>query len=314
MSDRQKQHTEFGIILILISTLGFSVYPILGKYIFAGGASFSTILFVRFTTAALVFWAITIWREGLPRLTLKTLLVLWGMGGIGYSLMSALYLTSVLFIPASLAALLLYAYPIIVTVLAVLTKQEKFSRYKLVGLLLSTFGLFLVLGVALKGVNPLGVTLALGAALVYAIYILVGNRVLQTTTPLVSTTLISTSAAFTYGIIGLPIGGATWDLSWGTWLGIGGIALFSTVIAILTFFEGMKRIGATSASIISTTEPVMTVSLGVIMLNENLTLLQVAGGIFVIMGGVLAVLSPKVIQKVNPSPTAVNKNLCKDII
>jgi len=314
MSDRQKQHTEFGIILILISTLGFSVYPILGKYIFAGGASFSTILFVRFTTAALVFWAITIWREGLPRLTLKTLLVLWGMGGIGYSLMSALYLTSVLFIPASLAALLLYAYPIIVTVLAVLTKQEKFSRYKLVGLLLSTFGLFLVLGVALKGVNPLGVTLALGAALVYAIYILVGNRVLQTTTPLVSTTLISTSAAFTYGIIGLPIGGATWDLSWGTWLGIGGIALFSTVIAILTFFEGMKRIGATSASIISTTEPVMTVSLGVIMLNVNLTLLQVAGGIFVIMGGVLAVLSPKVIQKVNPSPTAVNKNLCKDII
>lgn len=307
MNDRQKQNNQFGVILILISTLGFSVYPIFGKYIFAGGASLTTILFVRFTIAALVFWMITIWREGLPRLTLKTWLVLWGMGGIGYSLMSGLYLTAVLFIPASLAALLLYAYPIIVTVIAVLTKQEKFSRYKLVGLLLSTFGLVLVLGVALKGINPFGVTLALGAALVYALYILVGNRVLQTTTPLVSTTLISTSAALTYGIIGLPIGGATWNLSWGTWLGIGGIAFFSTVIAILTFFEGMKRIGATSASIISTMEPVMTVSLGVIMLNESLTLLQVAGGIFVVGGGVLAVMSPKVIQEVNPSPAAITR-------
>jgi len=303
MGNKQKDSVGFAVLLILISTLGFSVYPILGKVVFAGGAGLSTVLFVRFVIAALFLWIIVIWREGFPRLTLRTWLVLWGMGGIVYSMMAGLYISSVLFIPASLAALLLYAYPVIVTVLAVLTKQEELSSFKLAGLLISTFGLVLVLGVAFQGINIFGVILALAAAFVYAIYILVGNKVLEKTTPLISTTIISTSAAFTYGFIGLPIGGTTWNLPRETWLGIGGIALFSTIIAMLTFFQGVKRLGATSASIISTTEPVMTVILAVIIFEEHLTLTQGVGGLFVVVGGILAVLSPapKMTQQVNSS-------------
>ena len=303
MNNGQKDPIGFGVLLILISTLGFSIYPILGKYVFSAGAGLSTVLFVRFTIAAFFFWIITIWREGFPRLPLKTWFILWGMGGICYSLMAGLYLTSVRYIPASLAALLLYAYPIIVTVIAVLTNQEKFSRFKLFGLLLSTFGLVLVLGVAMNGINSLGVALALGSAFVYATYIIIGNQVLQTTTPLVTITLISTSAALTYGVLGLTMSGTTWNLAWNTWLGIGGIAFFSTIIAMLTFFNGMKLIGATSASIISTLEPVMTVIFAVIFLDEHITILQAAGGIFVVIGGILAVLSPtrNVIQGIQDS-------------
>ncbi|AFQ44101.1 EamA family transporter [Desulfosporosinus meridiei] len=299
----QKESTGLAVLLILISTFGFSLYPILGKVVFGGGAGLSTVLFVRFSIASLIFWAITIWREGFPRMPLKTWLILWGMGGVGYSMMAGLYISSVLYIPASLAALLLYAYPVIVTIIAVLTKQEEFSLLKLAGLIIATFGLVLVLGIALEGINYLGVILALSAAFVYSFYIIVGNKLLKTTTPLVSTSVISTSAAFTYGLIGLPIGGTTWNLSWGTWLGIGGIVLFSTILAMLTFFEGIKRMGPTSASIISTTEPVMTVILAVVIFNENITLWQALGGGFVIMGGILAVLSParKRISPVDPS-------------
>jgi len=311
MKNGQKNPIGFGVLLILISTLGFSIYPILGKYVFIGGAGLSTVLFVRFAITALVFWIITIWREGFPKLQLKIWFILWGMGGIGYSLMAGLYLSSVRYIPASLAALLLYAYPIIVTVIAVLTHQERFSRFKFFGLLLSTFGLVLVLGVAMHNINPLGVALALGSAFVYATYIIIGNQVLKTTTPLVTITLISTSAALTYGIIGLTMRGTTWNLTWNTWLGIGGIAFFSTIIAMLTFFHGMKIIGATSASIISTLEPVMTVIFAVILLDEHLNLLQVAGGIFVVMGGILAVLSParKLIQEEDSSISKIGAEI-----
>ncbi|AET67863.1 putative permease, DMT superfamily [Desulfosporosinus orientis DSM 765] len=287
-------HTGTGpaVLLVLISTLGFSVYPIFGKIVFAGGASLATVLFVRFTIAAIVFWTITIWLEGFPRLSLKTWLILWGMGGIGYSMMAGLYISSVLYIPASLAALLLYAYPVIVTFLAVLTKQERFSVFKLAGVVLATLGLVLVLGLALQGISIIGVSLALGAAFVYSVYIIIGNKMLETVTPLVSTAIISTSAAVTYGTIGLPIGGATWHLSGHTWLGILGIILFSTIIAMLTFFQGIKQIGATSASIISTSEPVMTVIFAVILFNEHLTIIQGIGGTFVVIGGILAVISP----------------------
>lgn len=303
MINRKKDSIGFAVVLILISTLGFSLYPILGRYVFDGGASLVTVVFGRFAIAAVFFWTITIWREGFPRLPLKTWLTLWGMGGIGYSLQAGLYISSIQYIPASLASLLLYAYPMIITVIAVLIKQEVFSRFKFVGLILSTFGLVLVLGLAFHGINSFGIILALGAAFIYSIYILIGNNILKTASPLVSTTIISTSAALTYGLIGLPIGGFTWNLSWGTWIGIGGIAVFSTVIAMLTFFEGIKRIGPTSTSIISMTEPLMTVVLAVILLNENITLLQATGGLFVVVGGILAVISPSrnKIQQVNSS-------------
>ncbi len=301
--DRQKDSNGFAMLLILISTLGFSLFPILGKYVFAGGASVATVVFGRFAIAALFFWAITIWREGFPRLPLKTWLTLWGMGGICYSMQAGLYISSIQYIPASLAALLLYAHPMIITVIAVIFRQEEFSKYKVAGLILSTFGLVLVLGLAIKGINSFGVMLGLGAAFIYANYILIGNRVLKTTSPLVSTTIISTSAALTYGLIGWPMGALTWNLSWGTWAGIAGIALFSTVIAMLTFFEGIKRIGPTSASIVSMTEPLMTIVLAVILFNENLTLFQAIGGIFVVLGGILAVISPSQtkIQPINSS-------------
>jgi len=304
MSNKQKDTIGFSVLLILISTLGFSFFPIFGKIVFAGGANLATVIFGRFAIAAVLFWIITIKREGFPRLPLKTWLTLWGMGGICYSIQAGLYISSILFIPASLAALLLYAHPIIITVIAVLIKQEEFSRYKFAGLILSTFGLILVLGLALQGINSYGVILALSAAFVYSIYILIGNKVLKTTSALVSTTIISTSAALTYALIGLlSIGGLTWNLPWGTWLGIGGMALFSTVIAMLTFFEGIKRIGPTSATIISMTEPLMTVVLALILFDENLTLLQGIGGIFVVMGGIVAVISPSrnKIQQVNSS-------------
>ena len=282
-----------GVFLVFISALGFSVYPILGKFVFAGGAGLVTVLFVRFFLAALFFWALTLWREGFPRLGGKTWLILWGMGGVGYSSMAGLFLSSVRYIPASLASLLLYAYPILVTFLTLLTRQEKFSVYKLLSLILSTLGLVLVLGVALQGINYFGVVLALAAALVYAIYIVLGNHVLQQASSLVTTSIVSTSAALTYALAGLTLGGFTWTLSLKTWLEIGGIALFTAMIAMLAFFLGMKRIGASSSSIISTFEPVMTVILAVVLLGEQLSGLQVLGGLLVVFGGILAVISPQ---------------------
>jgi len=163
----------------------------------------------------------------------------------------------------------------------------------------------------MNDINSLGVALALGSAFVYATYIVIANKVLQTTTPLVTITLISTSAALTYGIIGMTMSGATWNLAWNTWLGIGGIAFFSTIIAMLTFFQGMKIVGATTASIISTLEPVITVIFAVILLDEHLTYLQAVGGIFVVMGGILAVLSttPKAIEQVDFSVDKIRVKL-----
>ena len=276
-----------GVIAILISTLGFAIYPIFGKVVFAGGASLVTVLFLRFLLGATAFWGISIWKEGLPNLTKINLLTLWLLGGIGYAGQAGLYLSAVKLIPTSMAVLLLYVYPILVTLLALVTKQEKLSTFKVSGLFFSILGLLLLLGLTIKGLNLSGILFALGAAAVYAVYILVSSRVLNSVSPFLSSAVISSAACVTYGLSGL-IQGFTWDISVSTWLGILGIAVFSTVIAILTFFVGLQKVGPTTASIVSTLEPVMTVGLAYMFLAEHLTPVQAIGAICVVLGAILA--------------------------
>jgi len=68
----------------------------------------------------------------------------------------------------------------------------------------------------------------------------------------------------------------------GGWIWIVAIALFSTVLPIVTFMLGMERVGAATASILSTVEPVVTVALAVAIYAEALGPLQILGGALVL--------------------------------
>ena len=62
------------------------------------------------------------------------------------------------------------------------------------------------------------------------------------------------------------------------------MAVFSTVVPMIMFTEGIKRIGAARASLVSTVGPPWTVALAAVVLGETFTLQQVAGGALVILG------------------------------
>jgi len=70
------------------------------------------------------------------------------------------------------------------------------------------------------------------------------------------------------------------------------MALLSTFIAIQTFYAGARRIGAAQASLISTIEPVYTISLAALLLHEQLTGPQLLGGALILTGVVLAQTGP----------------------
>jgi len=62
-----------------------------------------------------------------------------------------------------------------------------------------------------------------------------------------------------------------------------GIALVPTMVAISLFLAGLPRVGAARAALLSTWEPVVTVVLAVVILGDRLSLLQVLGGVLVIV-------------------------------
>ena len=181
------------------------------------------------------------------------------------------------------------SFPVIVAVAAVALRREPASRRTAGALALSVGGLLLVLAGAAGGLDPLGTLLGLATAVVYSAYVLGSEGIAGRVAPLALSTLVCTGAAATLTVAGLAGGDldpASVSASGFVWLG--GLAVVSTVGAIGLFFAGLRRVGPTAASILSTFEPVVTVALAFVAFGESLGLAQLAGGALVLLA-VLAV-------------------------
>ncbi len=271
-----------GIALCLASACGFGLMAIFAKQAYADGLNVTSLLAARFVLAAAVFWAIVGARgpsgvEPSRRLVLASL----GLGAIGYAAQAGFFFTALEHIDASLTSLLLYTYPALVFCAAVALRREHFTAWKAGALGLASAGAVLVLlGGGTGGLEATGVLLALGAAVTYTTYILVADGVVGRVDPFHLSALICTGAAATFLVTGTA--GGSLDLGGGGWIWIVAIALLSTVLPIVTFMLGMQRVGASTASIVSTVEPVVTVVLAVLLFDESLGPLQVLGGVLVL--------------------------------
>lgn len=276
-----KQH-HLGALLVLASAAGFATLAIFIKIAYAAGANLLTVLTIRFLLAALLLWIILKPLGISPHITKKTAVQLFLMGTIGYGSMSFLFAAALQYLPASLAEMLLFTYPVIVSLLSFIIGAEQFNWLKGLALAICSGGLFLILGVSLANISQLGVILGLSGAIIYSCYILVSNQVLKDIHPLVATTYVCSSAALTFLVYAGTTGQLILTLSLSGWLALLGIVIFGTIVGILFFFAGIAKVGATNASIISTAEPIITVLLSALVLSEHLTLLQIFGGFLII--------------------------------
>ena len=280
--DDQLNQQQLGALLVLISATGFATLPIFIKMAYSSGANTLTVLTFRFMLAALLLW-ISLKPLGIsPRISVKTALKLCLMGIIGYGSMSFLFASSLQYLSASLAEMLLFTYPVLVSIMSFIIGAEQFSWHKGLALVICISGLFLILSVSLTSISQFGVILGLGSAVVYSCYIMISNRVLKDVHSLVATTYVCSAAALVFTIYTIVTDQLILTLPLTGWLSLLGIALFVTIVGILCFFSGIIRIGAANTSIISTAEPAITVLISALVLGEQLTLLQGIGGLLIV--------------------------------
>ena len=268
-----------GVLLVTASAASFGVMPILSKYAYDDGTEPVGLLAVRFTVAAAALGAIVALRR-LPRPEPRTLVALLLLGGVGYLVESLAYFEALTRTSASLVALLLYLYPSLVVVLSAVVFRERPSAITAGCVAASLTGTALTIGPVGGGELP-GVLLGLLAALSYAIYIVVSARVVRPLSPLVAGAWVMTGASVSYVVLALvrrPQLPPTAD----AWAATITIALLCTVVAMVTLFAGFARLGAPDASVVSTVEPVVTVALAALLLDERLNPLQLAGGVVVL--------------------------------
>ncbi|MBI1855466.1 MAG: EamA family transporter [Chloroflexi bacterium] len=272
-----------GILLIAVSAASFGTLAIFSRYAYADGMDTFTILFLRFTISALLMGSLLFIRhESLPRG--RTLWQLVGMGALGYVGQSFSYLTAIQFASAGLVALLLYLYPAFVAILSAIFLKEKITRLKIIALTLATLGAALT--ASPEGGKWQGVILAISAAAIYSVYIIVGTGVMKQVSAVQSSTVIFASAGLVYGAA-TAVSGTHFPQTGAGWGALGSVVIVATVIPVVTFLAGLKLIGPTNASMLSTFEPVVTVSLAAWLFGESLKPAILIGGGMILIAVIL---------------------------
>ena len=285
-----------GIACVLLAAIGFSAKAIYAKLLYRHGLDATVALTLRMTLAlpgflALGAWAA--WRSPAVSLSWTQRGQLAILGLLGYYLASWLDFWGLEFISAGLERLILFLYPTLVLLLAALSQRRPLRRAEIGALALSYSGIALVVAVDARfgELRPtlIGGLLVFGSAFSYALYLLWSGPLIQTLGALrfaAAATTVSTLFMLVQFVLGrglvLPhMPADTYGL-------VAQMVLFSTLAPVLLLAEGIRRIGAPQAALLSTVGPVATLLLGQVFLEEPLTGLQLTGAALVIGGVMLA--------------------------
>jgi drug/metabolite transporter (DMT)-like permease len=214
------------------------------------------------------------------------------------------------FVKTTIAVVLIafYTFPALVTLLAVPLYGERLTRVRLGALALSAAGLVLVVLSPLLSdtavlLDPVGIALALGAAVCQAGFILMAGRGFAPLSPArVATYAIFAAAAvaLALALVAGDIAGLTVPLrepqAW-IWILLGGIT--GAAIPTTAFVTGIGLIGPSRAAILMTLEPLVAITLAALLLKEQPSPLQFLGGAAVLAAAVILQLVP---SRVAPEP------------
>jgi len=286
-----------GTLMCLASGAAFGAMGVFGKLAYGEGATVGTLLAVRFSLAAVLFWALVLGASGgvreLRAVGRRRIGAGLALGACGYAAQAGCYFAALARIDASLLSLLLYTFPAIVAAAAVALGRERMDARRAGALGLASGGLVLVVaGAGAGALDPLGAALALCAAFVYSAYILVSDPITRRIRPQLLATLVCTGAAVTLLVGSIALGEfRPGDLTAAGWGWLLCLAAVSTVTAISLFFAGLERVGPTMAAILSTVEPLVTVLLALVVLGERLGAIQLLGGALVLAAVVPATVA-----------------------
>ena len=281
-----------GLWLAIGGTALFALKSIFIKFAYAYGVDTTTLLTLRMLLALPFYAGMLIWLLRKPdaiKPVPRELLMLFGLGFMGYYLASWLDMEGLQYISAQLERLTLYTYPIMTTLLGWVFLREKITRQIVMALTLTYGGILLLYAHEAKwnaGNAALGVTLVTLAALTFAFYVVFSKRLIGKLGSLLFTSLAmlaSTGFIFVHFLATHPLA----DLGrlplpvWGYALLL---SVFSTLVPSFMVSEAIHRIGAAKTSIVGTVGPVITILLAVWLLGEPFGWFHLAGMALVMVG------------------------------
>ncbi|MBE5882786.1 MAG: EamA family transporter [Lachnospiraceae bacterium] len=244
---------------------------------------------------------IFLYKKELLRIRLKDLWCFIGTGIISIVFFNYCYFTTIQLTSLSVAAVLLYTAPVIVTALGIFLFREKYHAIKMIALIMAFVGCVLVTGILSQKLtlSAGGIWLGLGAGFGYAMYSIFGRYAIQRGYE----SLTISFYTFLFACFGFfPLVDVKHMVSclkpeWECVGLITGLVVLNTVIAYLTYTIGLTHMEAGRASILASIEPVVATLIGFFLYKEKLSWMTFLGVILVLGSAVIVNLKPKHMEK-----------------
>lgn len=271
-----------GYIYTALSAIIFGLMPLLTKIIIARGATSLTIAFFRvFYVTIVLFFVLKIKKIDLY-LEKRDLLsaILTSIFGSGLTII--ILNESYNYVDTGIATSLHFLYPLFVAVLCCFFYGEKIKKKQILSLSFALVGIICFMS---KGDGSLfGYFLAITSGLTYAFYLvkmdktgLVKMNALKLSFYLA---LFTTIEIFTMNLFMQDVVFKMDAIAYGLLLVL---ALSSSFLATVLLQKGVLLLGSTRASFICLLEPVTSMIVGILWLNEALTFNRGLGGLAIII-------------------------------
>lgn len=270
-----------GYALAAFAGIAWGTIPLAVKQIYAiGSATPFEISFFRFVIAFFLIVIICM-KKGEPPLLLNKWSVLMGFWGVFW--MSCISFAGIELTSAVNATILFNSNPLVVAILVLLFKWEKFHFTTLVGVLLGIGGVLIVSGVALS-LHLLGDILVLLGAFGWAVYTVLSYKLRN------FSSLSVTSSSLFWGLLcyGILIWRDIPQMNLKAFFWVIYIGMIPTGAAFLAYVKAVDVIGSTRASVFQYLAPAVAVIISAALGLEPIEMFQIVGILCIIAGIELA--------------------------
>ncbi len=282
-----------GVVLTILAACCFGLLPLFAKTAYAGGFNPYAFSLFRVVFTALILFGILKYQKRSLTIEKQEAITLFKASFFGYYLMMITLCVSYTLMDTGIATVLHFIYPVATMAGAIIIYKEKTNAVQIGAMAVSLLGIYFLVGLERHGaVNFAGFCLALSSGFFYAYYILtVSHGTIKTMDSFVVIFYITLFNSATLFVTCLIMGTFPREITLMGFMGTVMVALVSSVIGMVAFQAGLKKISATGATILSTFEVVTSLIVGITIFGESFSVFQMGGSILIMVSVVVVALA-----------------------
>ncbi len=281
-----------GFILGAIAAASYGMNPLFTLPLYSAGMSVDTVLFYRYSLAGIVLGIMMKFQKQSFALKRGDVLPLCIMGLL-FAFSSLFLFMSYNYMDAGIASTILFVYPVLVAIIMAVVFKEKVSPITMFSIALAFVGIsMLCKSPGGQTLSLVGITFVFLSSLSYAIYIVGVNRSSLKDMPIAKLTFYVLLFGLSVYVVRLQFCTELQVIPTPMlWINAVSLAVFPTVISLVTMTKAIHYIGSTPTAILGALEPVTALFFGVLVFGEQLTpriilgILMVITAVTLIIGG-----------------------------